>query len=80
MKAAPNFDTMLPYIVPHFRRESKPLHGFFSCLPISLHVSYASFPFIVPFGENFAIFISFFLLLPLDKDIFPGYNTHIPNC
>ena len=60
MKAAPNFDTMLPYIVPHFRRESKPLHGFFSCLPISLHVSYTSFSFIVPFGENSAIFISFF--------------------
>lgn len=71
---------MLPYIVPHFRRESKPLHGFFSCRLISLHVSLSLFPFIVSFGENFAIFISFFLLLPLDKDIFPGYNTHIPNC
>lgn len=71
---------MLPYIVPHFRRESKPLHGFFSCRLISLHVSLVSFPFIVPFGENFAIFISFFLLLPLDKDIFPGYNTHMLNC
>lgn len=71
---------MLPYIVPHFRRESKPLHGFFSCRLISLHVSLTSFPFIVPFGENLAIFIIFFLLLPLDKDIFPGYNTNIPNC
>ena len=71
---------MLPYIVPHFRRESKPLHGFFSCRLISLHVSLTLFHFIVPFGENFAIFISFFLLLPLDKDIFPYYKTHMPNC
>ena len=71
---------MLPYIVPHFRRESKPLLGFFSCRLISLHVSLTLFPFIVPFSENLAIFISFFLLLPLDKDIFPGYNTHMPNC
>lgn len=71
---------MLPYIVPHFRRESKPLHGFFSYRPLDLRVSLTQFPFIVPFGENLAIFISLFPFLPLDKDIFPGYNTLIPNC